>query len=379
MFLATLSHELRTPLNPVMAALTDPHLLADAPAPMDDVLAMMRRNLRLGVRLIDDLLDLARISTGRLTITREPLDVHLTIRDVVSIFRQPAADRSIQLDLRLGAECPWVAGDPTRLVQVLSNLLNNALKFTPRGGTVTISTVNTREREIAVTVRDTGQGIDPARLEEIFSGPERGRTKPVASTSGLGIGLAISRQLIAAHGGTLEGRSQGHGLGSAFTITLATTAPPRPAVRPVPTAHVASGDQRRILVVEDDADSAMMLSMLLTLHGYRVTVASSVADAFRQASPPPDMLVSDLKLPDGTGLDLITALRRAGVNVPAIVLSGFARVEDLERSKAAGFAAHLVKPVDMPTLLATIERILRASPPPGYLMLASQKSKVRSK
>jgi PAS domain S-box-containing protein len=366
-FLARLSHELRTPLTPVLAALTDSELTQRAPPELRDPLALMRRNIELEVRLIDDLLDLTRITRGRLTIARELVDVHVAIRDVVGMLSQTARARQVELVHRLDAAARLVIGDGTRLRQVLWNLVNNALKFTPHGGRVTITSFEVEGGELRVSVSDTGRGMNEEMLNRLFDASAKAHEGGLPPEAGLGLGLAICQGIVEAHGGTIHGASAGLGVGSTFTLTLPGAFAPEASVSlppAAPASAAAPASPLQILLVEDDDDTALMMSTLLGLHAHRVTVARSVADAVRLAKTQQwDLLISDIRLPDGSGLDLLRRLgdRRAR---HAIAVSGFGSREDILRSLDAGFDEHLVKPLDMGTLLETIARLQR---PGGHL------------
>jgi PAS domain S-box-containing protein len=358
-FLAVLSHELRTPLAPILFGLAEIEGEHGVPESVAAVLAMIRRNIELEAHLIDDLLDVTRITRGKLAIELQPLDVHELIADVArpSHFRSRAADLTFALDLR--AEHHFVRGDPTRLRQVLWNLLENALRHTPQGGTVTLRCEDAPDRHVRIVVSDTGAGIAPADLERIFApfdqggGPRR--------PGGLGLGLSISRGLVEAHGGKISGHSGGPGTGARFEIELPTT--DRPPAR----ARGDSGDAcaepkntpLRLLLVEDHVDTAEALATYLRGRGYRVALAHSVADTDRFSPADFDVLLSDLQLPDGSGLELLASLRRRGP-VRAIAMSGFGTEVDRRRSQEAGFARHLVKPVDVRAVLDAIESVAKA-------------------
>jgi PAS domain S-box-containing protein len=356
-FLATLSHELRTPLNPVLAALTDSLFLRDVPPLLAETLAMMRRNIELEVHLIDDLLDMTRISRDRLVIHPEPADVHAAVREVLTMVAHQIGARGLEVEIDLQAQAPWVKGDATRLRQVLWNLLSNAIKFTPAGGRVTISTANTSDRALTVVVADTGAGMDPELVQRLSTSSKDGRPQPMPSDTGLGLGLAICRGVVEAHGGALRPSSAGRGKGSTFTVVLpdAHAGEEHRAPAPVSAVSHSAKPQTRILLVEDDEDSVAMLGQLLTLHGYRVDTARSIADAMKAAGGV-DLVISDLQLPDGSGLDLMRQLTTQRPGVRGIVLSGFGSTEDVRRSAAAGYVTHLTKPVDMAKLLEAIER-----------------------
>ena len=364
-FLAILGHELRTPLTPVLAEVSA--LLDDPTTPESfrSVLEMTRRNVELEARLIDDLLDLSRIARGKLRLRCERVDLHALVEQALEICRPGIAEAGLTVALDLAATHHHVEADPAKLQQIIWNLIKNATKFTPSGGSITIRTTDASPGIVAVAVIDTGTGITPEVIARIFAPFDQGDPSVTRRFGGLGLGLAIGRSLAEAHGGHLKATSPGVGFGATFTLELPT--------RPVPdlpsTVDLAmsapslsaqdapvSLTQRRILLVEDDADTRRILARLLRGRGCDVTTAGGVAEAVGFADQSSfDLLISDLGLPDGTGNDLLELLgdRRPPA---AIALSGSGMDEDLQRSRAAGFDEHLIKPVDFPTLEAAVRR-----------------------
>jgi PAS domain S-box-containing protein len=365
-FLATLSHELRTPLTPVLAVLsrleTDCGLLGHA-----DGLATIRRNVELEARLIDDLLDLTRIASGKLELHRREVDAREVVEHALSTVRGELEARELRLDVALAAEDHRLWADPPRLTQVLWNLLSNAAKFTPPGGTVTVrSGVDDRSRELVIEVRDTGIGIETEVLPRIFDAFEQTGRRITRKFGGLGLGLAVSRAIVDLHGGRLVATSDGRGQGAAFTVRL-----PLGSIQEEleetgvwlsrPSAISVKPDRAlRILLVEDHEDTARAMADLLELMGHEVTVAGSVAAALAAAlavhGQGIDLVVSDLGLPDGSGQDLMRELIRL-YGWKGIALSGYGMEEDIRRSREAGFARHLTKPVDLDTLRAAIRQV----------------------
>jgi len=242
-----------------------------------------------------------------------------------------------------------------RLRQVLWNLVDNALKHTPEGGRVTLGSTGEPAGRVGLFVRDTGEGIAPGMADLIFQPFEQGRPRREGD-GGLGLGLAICRGIVEAHGGEISAATPRDGKGALFTVTLPTVAPPavEPAERPAATPRKRTA--RRVLLVEDNPDNAAAMSEYLRLRGYDVHVADSVASALRAAVAGFDVLVSDIGLPDGTGQDLVRQLTGNGP-VPAVALSGYGARSDIEKSRAAGFGCHLTKPVDPDELVAAIEQI----------------------
>jgi PAS domain S-box-containing protein len=364
-FLAVLSHELRTPLTPVLlnvsALLDDPGV----PPGVRSALELTRRYVELEARLIDDLLDINRIVRGRLTLGREVVDAHELMDRALEICHADLRAGGLELARDLAAEAHHVEADPARLQQVFWNLIKNAVKFTPSGGRITIRTRNeppAREAgpRLVVEVADTGFGIAPELLPRIFDAFEQGENWPGhRRAKGLGLGLAISRSIIEAHGGHLVATSAGPDQGATFTLDLATVPAPAPtspdgASRAEPlTGRLGL----RLLLVEDDEATLRIMARLLAARGYTVTTARTVAEGLdRAAQNDFDLVISDLGLPDGNGLELMRRLR-AQRNLRGIALSGFGMDDDIRRSHEAGFEAHLTKPVDLQELEATIQRI----------------------
>ncbi len=348
-FLAALSHELRTPLTPVLmtaAALeTDPSLSAD----LRDQLAMIRRNVELEARLIDDLLDITRISRGKLTIASSCADIHQLLRHTGEIVRGDSQDKQIRVEFRLEAASHHTQADPTRLQQVFWNLIKNALKFTPNGGCITITTHNPTPGEVSVSVKDSGIGISAAALPHIFHAFEQGDITGQHRYGGLGLGLAISKAIVEAHHGAIRAESEGVGRGAVFTVTLATVDGPTSAAGSQTEANVPARSLR-LLIVDDHEATRATLARLLTTSGHQVTQAASMQEALDAfAADRFDVVLSDLGLPDGSGLDLMRELQRRRP-VAGIALSGYGMEEDLRQTREAGFCAHLVKPVDIDQL-----------------------------
>ncbi|HEY3568098.1 MAG TPA: PAS domain S-box protein [Thermoanaerobaculia bacterium] len=366
-FLATLSHELRTPLTPVLAVLSRLETDRGLSGHGED-LATLRRNVELEARLIDDLLDLTRIASGKLELHRREVDAREVIEHALSTVRGELEVRKLRLDVALAAEDHHVWADPPRLTQVLWNLLSNAAKFTPEGGTVSVrSRVDGRSRELVIEVRDTGIGIETDVLPRIFEAFEQTGRRITRKFGGLGLGLAVSRAIVDLHGGRLQATSEGRGRGATFTVRL-----PLGGVqedldetgiwlsRPgVPAVSVKPDRALRILLVEDHEDTARAMADLLELMGHEVTLAGSVASALAVAETVRDridLVVSDLGLPDGSGQDLMRELIRL-YGWKGIALSGYGMEEDVRRSREAGFARHLTKPVDLDTLRAAIRQV----------------------
>jgi PAS domain S-box-containing protein len=375
-FLAVLSHELRTPLTPALIAVSSLVESKSFPSIMP-TLEMIRRNIELEARLIDDLLDLSRIVRGRLRLEYEVVDVHQAIRRSMEICRDETLISGLHVLTELKAPQHHVSADHARVMQVIWNLIRNAAKFTPSGGRLTIRTSNftapAGDRTalgaasgLAVEFEDTGVGIEPTLLTRIFNPFEQGDEPLRGRAGGLGLGLAISRSLAEAMGGRLVASSPGRGQGSVFRLELAIVAAPLASragiASPRETLAVTTGPELRILMVEDNKDTLRYLSAILRQRGHLVTTADCVAAAFaavEQAEAPFDLLLSDIELPDGTGHCLMRGLK-VSHGLPGIAMSGFGALEDLRQSREAGFFDHLTKPIDVNRLDAAIRRATSA-------------------
>ena len=357
-FLATLSHELRTPLTPVLATLSAWNARGDLPESLRPDLQLVCRNVEMEARLIDDLLDLTRIEHGKLRLEKETTDVHGLLDAVATLFGADCAERKIRCTLALAAAHSHVAADPARLQQVFWNIVGNAVKFTMDGGNIDIVTANSGPALLQITIRDNGIGMSAQTMDRLFQRFEQGAGDSPGRTRGLGLGLSIAKALVAAHDGTLEAASAGPNMGSTFTITLPTAAPPSPL--PAKTSGGTpgqSGVSLGILLLEDHADTALVMSSVLRGMGHRVEVAGTVAEGLeilgRQAF---DLIFSDLGLPDGSGIDFIRAARKI-CQTPAVALTGYGMADDVERCLGAGFQEHLTKPIDFEVLQKTLSRM----------------------
>jgi PAS domain S-box-containing protein len=365
-FLAVLSHELRTPLMPVLVSVTA--LLDDpeTPASLRPVLELTRRNVELEARLIDDLLDVTRISRGKLQLHREAVDAHALIHQAIEICRDEIGSGGLRLELDLAASEHVVDADPARLQQVYWNLIKNAVKFTPVGGRLSICSRNEENgssnscgKRLLVEVSDTGVGIEPELLPKIFYAFEQGESSMVRRFGGLGLGLAISRSVAEAHGGRLTALSAGKDQGATFLLELETVNAPLPPARAQPPAAYVTGSlpTLRILLAEDNEDTLRVMARLLRQRGHLVATANTLNAALKIAMIESfDLVVSDIGLPDGSGLELMRQLR-ARYDVKGIALSGFGMEEDIRKSQEAGFTAHMIKPVDARQLDEMIHRL----------------------
>jgi CheY-like chemotaxis protein len=352
-----LSHELRTPLTPVLLMVSMLEKQADLSAQMRDEVAMIRRNVEMEARLIDDLLDLTRITRGKLPLNVETADVHVLIRAAFEICCPPG-DGCAQLTtaLRLDARRHTLRGDPARLQQVFWNLLNNALKFTPAGGRVEVVTSNGAEGRVRVEVIDTGKGIEADLLAKVFHAFEQGADGTARRFGGLGLGLAICKALVELHDGTIEAFSDGPDKGARFVVDLPvldlSNAPSDAPNGAAPSSGRAA--RLRILLVEDHEDTSKMMRKLLSVMGHDVRAAGTARDAEDVwRAEPFDRVISDLGLPDATGHELLMRLKEHRP-VRGIAVSGFGMAEDLQKSSDAGFLAHVTKPLDLKRLKAAI-------------------------
>ena len=350
-FLAMLSHELRTPLTPVLASALELENEPDVRPDVRESLQMIRRNVELEARLIDDLLDLTRIDRGKVQLNFEILDAHMLLQNALEIC-QPEIDRKhLRPSLNLSAKRVHMRADPARLQQIFWNLINNAVKFTPPNGQITITTTNDSGEKLRVEIADSGMGIEPESLPKIFDAFEQGgRTQ----LGGLGLGLAISKTLVEAHKGTITAQSDGRNKGSKFALVFPTCEKVEAQIAPALSPRFAERQPMRILLVEDHEDTNRSLTSLLRRRGYHVRSALTFQSALElSAKEEFDVLISDLGLPDGSGIDLIQKL----VSKPplGIALTGFGMEQDIRKSREAGFHHHLVKPIDLNKLDSLIQ------------------------
>lgn len=359
LFFGMLSHELRTPLTPLFALLQDLASEEGRSAEDLDTFAIMRRNLDLETHLIDDLLDLTRMTGGKLNLNREITDIHCCLREAVGICQDEIGARQLRLTFEPVAPRHFVSGDAGRLQQVFWNLIKNAVKFTPPGGQITIATRCEDSSHLTIEFRDTGIGLEAGPLKHIFDAFFQVHLSVKHRGAGLGLGLAICKAITEAHGGMLTAASGGLGKGTTFQIELTTVAEPAGQIRGL-TAGAAAPPRReglRLLLVEDHADTREVLARLLSRRGYHVKSARNAQEA-RACSREGtfDLLVSDIALPDCTGCELLEELN-ANHGLRGIAMSGFGSDADLAQSKKAGFLEHLIKPIDANALDAAIQRL----------------------
>ena len=364
-FLAMLSHELRTPLTPVLAALDAMKTEATPLEALKPTLAMMRRNIELESQLIDDLLDLTRITKDKLQLQFEPVDAHQAISNVVEMCAAEAAAKKIQVQLDLQATDFRVMADPAKFQQIIWNLMKNAIKFTGENGALTITSANHLPNILTIGVADTGIGIEPEIMERIFNPFEQGERSFQRRFGGLGLGLTISKSLAQAHGASLIAKSEGRGRGATFLLTMKTADLEDAPAKSAAVFAQTSSSALRILLVDDHPDTCAALERLLTLRGHHVVTANSVRTAMEAgASKQFDLLISDVGLPDGNGMELLQHLR-AKFTLRGIAISGFGMDSDIAKSLDAGFSAHLVKPVTLEKLEAAIARVMAAGNSPA--------------
>jgi signal transduction histidine kinase/CheY-like chemotaxis protein len=367
-FLATLSHELRTPLTAMLgwvSMLRSGRLSGEeATGALDSI----ERNTRVQAQLINDLLDVSRIVAGKLQIDKRPVDLRVVIEHALDSVRRETEGRRHTVTCTIDPEAAWVAGDPVRLQQVVVNLLGNAVKFTPEAGHIDVR-LDRHEGLARVTVSDTGQGIEPAMLPHVFESFRQADSSSTRRHGGLGLGLAIVRRLVALHGGRVEAASAGRGHGATFAVSLpllAEDARPVAAMaagpevrRPREDASLPRLDRIRALVVDDHEDSRRFVQSVLLDCGAEVFVAESVDAALDVLSTTfVDVLVSDIGMPEADGYDLITRIREMerehGGRIPALALTAYAGEDNRDRALAAGFTAHVTKPVSPSTLVRVI-------------------------
>jgi signal transduction histidine kinase/ActR/RegA family two-component response regulator len=371
-FLATLSHELRTPLTPILGwvrMLREGSLDAEETA---RALAVIERSVKAQAELINDLLDISRIVSGKLLINICQVNIKTVLEGVIEDVRCAAEAKGIALEAAYGFVGASIQGDPSRLQQVLWNLLTNALKFTSRGGKVE-ARLQRINAFVEIQIRDNGIGINPEFLPHIFERFSQADSSSTRDYGGLGIGLSLVHSIIGLHGGTIRAESEGLGKGSIFTISLPVKEPVS-EIRSVAAMPVQNQKREgtinlgslRILVVDDDEDARELLRVALSLKGAAVAVASSVDEALQHiVVEPPDLIVSDLAMPGRDGFELIREVKTRYPLMPVIALTAFARDEDSVRCLKAGFRMHLTKPVDPYELISAIERVVSNSAPIG--------------
>ena len=369
-FLTTLSHELRNPLNVILGyselffrlpeIAQSPRLVRMAEA--------LRRNAQSQSQLINDLLDLSRLQRGKISLNQETVSLPAIIDSAVETVREDAAAKRIDIGVNVSDQLLLVDGDRLRLQQIAWNVLNNAVKFTPAGGSIRISLKNDNSDAVLV-VSDTGQGIDPVFLPHVFEMFRQADGSNSRKHGGLGIGLALVRQLVQLHGGTISAESDGANKGAQFTIRLPLIREPQPLASP---SMAASGGVelsvfalKSFLILDDSEDTLGMLEQLLKVSGAKVTTASKGADALRIAADNEfDVILSDISMPEMDGFEFLQRLRKikGREHVPVIAITGFGRIRDIERARAAGFYSHLTKPLNLQSLSEVLQQLAASKP-----------------
>jgi PAS domain S-box-containing protein len=357
-FLAALSHELRTPLTPVLMTVASLQQDPDLSEGMRADLEVVQRNVELEARLIDDLLDLTRVTRGKLILHREIVDVHQLLGRALETSRSgEVARKRLRVSFQPDAAHHHTLGDPARLQQILWNLLNNAVKFTAEGGSIDLMTRNPEPGRVEILIADSGIGIEREALPRLFDAFEQGNVSITRRFGGLGLGLAISKTLADLHGGSLRAESAGLGCGATFVLQLSTSAAPENTGTVEAPSAKTPITSLRILLVEDHDATRQALARLLSRDRHQVRIAATVAAALELAAQYPfDLVISDLGLPDASGLDLMNELR-ARYKLRGIALSGYGMDEDVKASAAAGFSVHLIKPVDWRRLQETLRKL----------------------
>jgi PAS domain S-box-containing protein len=362
-FLATLSHELRNPLAPLRNAIELLQRVGPGDARAEPVHAIMRRQVNHLVRLVDDLLELSRISRGTLSLRKERVELAAIVHNAVETSEPLIHAARHRLALELPSQPLWLQGDPVRLAQVLSNLLNNAARYTEEGGQITVTAARDGG-DAVVSVRDNGSGIDPAALPRMFEMFSRGDRDSSRAQGGLGIGLALARRLAELHEGTLEGRSEGLGRGSEFILRLPLAAAPTPGQEAAPAAPEGGLDALRVLVVDDNRDAGDSLAQVLVMLGAQVRVAADGTQALAAfAQFDPHVVLLDIGMPGMNGYDVARAIRERFPRQQAalVALTGWGQEEDRRRAREAGFDHHLVKPAE----IRQLQRLLGGLRPPA--------------
>ena len=371
-FLATLSHELRTPLNAVLGWTRVLRAAHVEPATHARALESIERNARAQARLIEDLLEVSRIVTGKLRIQVRPVDLAALVDAAVEVVQPAAMAKKITLDVTITVRPAMTSGDPDRLQQVVWNVLSNAVKFTPAEGAVTVRLERTHGYRLRIS--DSGPGIEPRFLPHVFEAFRQADGTSSREHGGLGLGLAIAKQLVELHGGTIAAHSGGRGTGATFEIFLPSIVPapaaeaPREAIAAAAQAPALVNDELlrnvRVLVVDDEEDARLLLETTLSQYGADVTIASSAAEALQAIERTvPDVLLSDVGMPHEDGYSLIRRLRArpaaAGGDIPAVAITAYASANDRLAALSAGYQAHVAKPFEPREIAALVAQLGR--------------------
>jgi PAS domain S-box-containing protein len=357
-FLAALSHELRTPLTPALAAAA--YLVQNAaklPPEFAEDLKIIKRNVQLQARLIDDLLDLTRITRGKLQLHLEHVDANALVQEAIEIANSAIAAKKVKLSAQLNAKEHHILADSIRLQQVFWNLINNAVKFTAPGGEIAVHTFNDDCGHFHFEITDNGIGIERERLASLFKPFEQADASVTREFGGLGLGLAISKHLVDLHHGTIEAKSGGRSFGATFEVTLDALSKGAEQAWKDSLTSRPPPKRLRILLVEDHGDTRHALSRLLTHFGHQTAVASNRESALAMmASQTFDVVLCDIGLPDGSGHDVVSQAKQKWP-IKAVAITGFGTDEDVRRSKRAGFDFHLVKPLDVDELQDVLDQV----------------------
>jgi signal transduction histidine kinase/ActR/RegA family two-component response regulator len=374
-FLATVSHELRTPLNAILGWATLMRRDMVNEATMAHAIEVIERNAKAQAQLIEDLLDVSRMISGKLRLNAKPIELILIIKAAIDSIQPAAEAKGVHLEMLLDVKPDRISGDANRLQQVVWNLLSNAVKFTPKGGRVQIKLEHVASHA-RVIVSDTGAGINPAFLPHVFEPFRQADGTTTKGQGGLGLGLAIAHQLVEMHGGTLSAASEGEGRGASFTMSVPVAAVRTTAPEDVDSMASAALQSKsfappaisglKILAVDDEGDSRDMIRAVLEENGARVMTAGSTKEAL-EALPGwnPDVLICDIGMPGEDGYALIKRLRETeakhGKNTPAIALTGYARIEDRMRAISAGFQVFIAKPIEANELTAIVASVIASN------------------
>jgi CheY-like chemotaxis protein len=363
-FLATLSHELRTPLTPILGWTRILRLLGENEREtLTRGLKVIERNARLQAQLVNDLLDVSRIESGKVSIYTQPTALNAAVSAVIESIRSEAEENGIRIDCSLDADDISVLTDPARLQQIITNLLTNAVKFTGAGGSVTITTAQNNGRGM-LSVRDTGAGIEKDFLPHVFERFRQADGSTSRKHGGLGLGLSIVKSLVELHGGEVLAQSDGPGTGATFTVHLPIAASTAPEPRPqAPAADEATAQKRRMLVVEDDADTLEMMKVICSSRNLSVVGAATAEEAMARLQREGfDIIISDISLPHMSGLEFAREVRaRVKINsIPMIAMTGLSSEQDRQRALEAGYDAYIEKPIDYARLFDAIDELTRS-------------------
>ncbi|WP_425619035.1 ATP-binding protein [Anatilimnocola sp. NA78] len=371
-FLATLSHELRTPLNAILGWSQIVAMENTTREEISEGIKIISRNARMQAQIIEDLLDMSAIMAGKIRLNVEEVDLADVIKSSIETVKPAAIAKGINVHAVVGTIPSLITGDPNRLQQVFWNLLSNAVKFTPKGGTVSVE-MERHKSSLRVSVRDTGDGITPEFLPQVFDRFRQANASTTRRHGGLGLGLAIVKQLIELHGGSILVESDGNGEGTTFIVQIPvravrSTAPTETRIRTdVVTAnsnHTVSLKGLRIVVVDDEPDARSLLTRLLEERGATVLMGESAEQAFELVkSSRPDVLLSDIGMPDEDGYSLIRRIRALGPslggNIPAVAITAYVRPDDRVAAMHAGFQHHLAKPIQAAELFVIISSLAK--------------------